>query len=51
VGQFYGVISIPTTYLVNREGFIIGGALGARDWAAESAFLLINQLLKVSPNS
>jgi peroxiredoxin len=49
VGQFYGVISIPTTYLVDREGYIIGGAIGARDWATESANMLINQLLKVSP--
>jgi peroxiredoxin len=51
VGQFYGVISIPTTYLVDREGYIIGGAIGARDWADESAFMLIDQLLKASPNS
>ena len=46
VGQFYGVRSIPTTYLVDREGYLIGSALGARDWASESAFMLIKQLLK-----
>jgi thiol-disulfide isomerase/thioredoxin len=51
VGEFYGVISIPTTYLVDRDGYIIGGAIGARDWANESAFMLINQLLQVSPKS
>ena len=51
VGQFYDVIGIPTTYLVDREGNIIGGAIGARDWANESAFMLISQLLKASPNS
>jgi peroxiredoxin len=51
VGQFYGVISIPTTYLVDREGYIIGGAIGARNWADESAFMLIDQLLKTSPSS
>jgi peroxiredoxin len=50
VQQFYGVISLPTTYLVDREGNIIGGAIGARDWANESAFLLINQLLIASPD-
>ena len=49
VGQFYGVRSIPTTYLVDREGYLIGSAIGARDWASKSAFLLINKLLKVSP--
>lgn len=51
VAQFYGVISIPTTYLVDRQGYLIGGAIGARDWASESAFKLIDQLLKVSPTS
>jgi peroxiredoxin len=51
VGEFYAVISIPTTYLVDRDGYIIGGAIGARDWANESAFMLINQLLQVSPKS
>jgi peroxiredoxin len=50
VAQFYGVMSIPTTYIVDR-GYIIGGALGARDWADESAFMLIDQLLKASPSS
>jgi peroxiredoxin len=51
VGQFYGVRSIPATYLVNRQGYLIGSALGARDWATESAFMLINSLLKESSNS
>jgi peroxiredoxin len=51
VAQFYGVMSIPTTYIVDREGYIIGGAIGARDWADESAFMLIDQLLKASPSS
>lgn len=51
VGEFYGVISIPTTYLVDRDGYVIGGAIGARDWATENAFMLIDQLLQVSPKS
>jgi peroxiredoxin len=51
VGEYYGVISIPTTYLIDRDGYIIGGAMGARDWAADSAFMLIDQLLQVSPKS
>ncbi len=51
VGEFYGVFSIPTTYLVDREGYIIAGAIGARDWATDNAFMLINQLLQVSQKS
>ena len=50
VGQFYAVKSIPTTYLVDREGYLIGSALGARNWASEDAFGLIRQLLKSPPN-
>jgi peroxiredoxin len=51
VGLRYGVRSIPTTYLIDREGYVIGGALGARDWASKEAFELINQLLITKPNS
>jgi len=51
VGSKYGVISIPTTYLIDREGYVIGGALGARDWASKEAFELINQLLITEPSS
>ena len=51
VGSKYGVISIPTTYLIDREGYVIGGALGPRDWASKEAFELINQLLITKPSS
>jgi len=51
VGSKYGVISIPTTYLIDREGYVIGGALGARDWASKEAFEFINQLLVIKPSS
>jgi thiol-disulfide isomerase/thioredoxin len=51
VGSIYGVISIPTSYLIDRDGYMIGGALGPRDWASEDAFELINSLLKKSPES
>lgn len=51
VGYIYGAISIPTSYLIDRDGFILGGALGPRDWSGEEAFELINSLLKKSPES
>jgi thiol-disulfide isomerase/thioredoxin len=51
LGSIYGAISIPTTYLIDREGYIMGGALGPRDWASREAFDLINSLLKKSPES
>lgn len=51
VGLSYGIRSIPTTYLIDREGHVIGGALGARDWASKEAFELIDHLLITKPNS
>lgn len=45
VGLRYGVRSIPTTYLIDREGYLMGGALGARDWASEASFDLFDHLL------
>ena len=44
----YGIRAIPTTYLLDPEGRILGKALGARNWASQDAFKLIEQLL---PNS
>jgi peroxiredoxin len=41
----YGIRAYPTTFLLDPEGRIVGGALGARDWASEDAFKLIKHLL------
>ncbi len=51
VGVFYGVRSIPTTYRVDKDGYLIGAALGARNWATPEAFGLIQQLVNHSPPS
>ncbi len=51
VGLMYGVRSIPTTYLIDREGYVMGGALGARNWARKEAFALIDHLLITKPDS
>jgi peroxiredoxin len=51
VGVEYGAFSIPTTYLIDREGYVIGGALGARDWASKEAFELFDHLLTTKPGS
>jgi len=42
----YTVRGLPTSYFVNQEGVLIGGALGDRDWASEEAKDLIKILLK-----
>ncbi len=45
VGSMFGVRAIPTTYLLDFEGRIVGGAIGARNWESEDAFELIESLL------
>jgi len=45
VASYYGVTGIPATYFIDREGYLYAAAMGARDWASEDAFLLINHLL------
>jgi peroxiredoxin len=51
VGSMYGVRSIPTTYLIDRRGNVIGGALGARNWASKEAFEFFDHLLITKPHS
>jgi peroxiredoxin len=50
VGSMYGVWSLPTTYLIDRRGDIIGRALGGRNWASKEAFELIEHLLITKPD-
>jgi len=43
--QSYGIRGLPTTFFLNPKGEIIGKAVGARDWASEGSFRLIEELL------
>lgn len=36
----------PTTVLVDRQGKVIGGALGYRNWASPAALQVVESLLK-----
>ncbi len=45
-GDAYGIRAIPTTYFIDRQGKLIGKAVGARDWASKNAFELIEHLLE-----
>lgn len=49
VSRKYGVVSLPTTFLIDCEGYIVGKAIGARDWASGTAVNLIKALLE-GPN-
>jgi peroxiredoxin len=46
VGRQYGVRGLPTTYLIDPEGRLIGAAIGARDWYRTEAKALIASLLQ-----
>lgn len=46
VGHRYGVRGLPTTYLIDPEGRIIGAAIGAREWYRTEAKALIAGLLR-----
>ncbi|MBA7669215.1 Thiol-disulfide oxidoreductase ResA [subsurface metagenome] len=45
VANTYRITSIPTTYLLDPRGRIVGKALGARNWASQDAFKLIEHFL------
>ena len=45
VAQRYGVRGVPTTFLVNGKGEIVGKALGARDWSNNEGRGLMRKLL------
>lgn len=44
VSRRYSVTSIPTTFLIDCQGHLVGKAIGAREWDAEGAAKLIKSL-------
>ena len=45
VANTYGITAVPTTYLLDPEGRTVGKALGARNWASEDAFKLVEDII------
>ena len=45
VGATYGVRSIPTTYIIDREGMVLAVAIGGRDWSSDDSIRYFNDLL------
>jgi peroxiredoxin len=45
VASAYGVRGLPTTYLIDREGHLIGQVIGGRDWESEDAKAYFRRLL------
>jgi len=46
VGHEYGVRGLPTTYLIDPDGRLIGAVIGAREWYRTEAKALIAGLLR-----
>jgi len=44
VTRLYGVTSLPTTYLLDREGRLVTVAIGSHDWANADARALLMSL-------
>jgi thiol-disulfide isomerase/thioredoxin len=44
--ELYKAWSLPTTYLINRNGEIVGKLVGHRDWHSEQARVFFRQLLE-----
>jgi hypothetical protein len=44
-GRLYGVWGPPTVYLVDRQGRLVGRAVGRRDWSSPAARTLMRDLL------
>jgi peroxiredoxin len=45
VTRLYGVTSLPTTYVLDREGRIVTVKIGGYDWAQPGARALITSLI------
>jgi peroxiredoxin len=53
VGRQYGVRGLPTSYVIDPDGLLIGAVIGARDWHRTEAKILIAGLLRqlaISPD-
>jgi len=44
VGSMFGINQIPTTYILDKQGRIIGKALGPRDWDSRESTALFERL-------
>lgn len=42
----YWALGVPVTYFIDRKGWIMGMALGERDWASENIKNIINMMIE-----
>ena len=46
VGSQYGARNIPTTYIIDRKGFVIAGTIGGKEWYSPELISFFEFLLK-----
>ena len=44
VGAHFRITAIPTTFILDKQGIIIGKVMGPRDWDGKKAFALFKHL-------
>jgi thiol-disulfide isomerase/thioredoxin len=45
IGGMYGISAIPTTFIIDRKGYIIAAIAGSRNWNTRKVFSAIDALL------
>jgi peroxiredoxin len=45
IAALYGVVGLPATFLVGRDGRAVGFAIGSREWIGTPAHALLTALL------
>ena len=48
VSTQYGATNLPVSFLLDRQGQVIAGSQGARDWSSAAAISLLDELLGVT---
>ena len=46
--ELYQTWSLPTTFLINKRGYVVGKVIGYRDWHSDQSKALFDQLLNES---
>jgi len=49
VGQSFGIRSIPTAFILDQDGAMIGKVIGSRKWDGSGAAALFDQLINTPP--
>jgi hypothetical protein len=49
IGPRFGVRAVPTTFILDKDGGIIGKVFGSREWNSQKSFTLFEHLISFHP--